>query len=60
MHKIRSPVLGNAMRRQFGATRNAARRINTELRAARGLLWSVAGGVVLWCLIGLAVWFAVH
>jgi hypothetical protein len=35
-------------------------RTNPELRVARGMLWAVAAGGVLWCLIGLAVWFGVH
>jgi hypothetical protein len=31
-------------------------RPNSELRAARGLLWGIVGGGALWCLIGLAAW----
>jgi hypothetical protein len=30
--------------------------MNPELRSARGVLWGVAAGGVLWCLIGSALW----
>ncbi len=33
---------------------------NPELRAARGMLWAIAGGGALWCLIGVAAWFGLH
>ena len=33
---------------------------NPELRPARGVLWAVGGGGILWCLIGSALWFGIH
>jgi hypothetical protein len=34
--------------------------MNSELRASRGVLRGVVAGVILWCLVGLAVWFGFH
>jgi hypothetical protein len=33
---------------------------NAELRSARGVLWAVIAGGLLWCLIGSALWFGLH
>ena len=30
------------------------------LRAARGMVWAVVGGGILWCLIGSALWLGFH
>lgn len=33
---------------------------NAELRAARGMLWGVVIGAIVWGLIGLAAWIALR
>jgi hypothetical protein len=60
MNEIRHDILENVRFDHVSAARDAPSRVNNDLLAAHGMLWSIAGGGALWGLIGLAAWFCFH